>query len=202
MDKYLHLCGCKTPLRYEGNYRRSSLQDKKTDFPGSGAGSGAGGTRGLFLQHFLGGRGEGHGAAGFGCWRGCHPTAPLGEFKRVPTDFFALQLPPVIHFTWESEEEKCRIQKHVQSRFLEIPRGKALYGSATLENTFSFGEFLFPCWCTLVAVVVCLFPFKKPLYFQLYLWGGSSPATLNCWLSTGCHPTMCARTTEKIVSAI
>lgn len=52
MDKYLHLCGCKTPLRYEGNYRRSSLQDKKTDFPGSGAGSGAGGTRGLFLQHF------------------------------------------------------------------------------------------------------------------------------------------------------
>lgn len=73
------------------------------------------------LLRFLGGRGEGHGAAGFGCWRGCHPTAPLGEFKRVPTDFFALQLPPVIHFTWENEEEKCGIQTHVQSRFLEIP---------------------------------------------------------------------------------
>lgn len=30
-------------------------------------------------------------------------------------------LPPVIHFTWENEEEKCRIRKHVQSPFLEIP---------------------------------------------------------------------------------
>lgn len=31
------------------------------------------------------------------------------------------RLPPAIRFTWENEEEKCRIQKHVQSRFLEIP---------------------------------------------------------------------------------
>lgn len=88
MDKYLHLCGCKTPLRYEGNYCRSSLQEKKTDFLGSSGGSEAGRARGLFLQLFLGGLEEGHGAAGFGCWRGCRPTASLGDFKHAPTDFW------------------------------------------------------------------------------------------------------------------
>jgi len=91
MDKYLHLCGCKTPLRYEGNYCRSSLQDKKTDFLGSSGGTEASRTHGLFLQLFLGGLREGHGAAGFGCWRGCRPTAPLREFKHASTDFLTLQ---------------------------------------------------------------------------------------------------------------
>ena len=86
MDKYLHLCGCKTPLRYEGNYCRSSLQDKKPEFPGSSGGSEAGRTWGLIVQLFLGGPGEGHGAAGVGCWRCCHPTAPFREFEHVPTD--------------------------------------------------------------------------------------------------------------------
>lgn len=75
-------------------------------------------------------------------------------------------LPPVMHFTWENEEEKCRIQTRVQRPLLEVPRGKALYGSVIPENRFHFGEFLVPWRCRLITVVFCLFPFKKPTVFS------------------------------------
>lgn len=37
--------------------------------------------------------------------------------------------------------------------------------------------------------------------FQLHLWGDTeySPVTPNSWLSTACHPVMCARMTENSV---
>lgn len=125
MDKYLHLCSCKTPLRYEGNYCRSSLQDKKTDFLRSGGGSEEGRTCGLFLQLFLGGLGEGHGAAGLGAGGVVILQHLSGNSNMLPLIFgFTVSgpwLPPAIHFTWENEEEKCRIWKRVQNLFLEIP---------------------------------------------------------------------------------
>lgn len=164
MDKYLHLRGCQTPWRYEGDCWGSPFQGKRWISWGAVVLQQQAGLVGSFCSSSWVVLGK---ILGFwGLEGGCHPTAPPGESKHGPTDVWphssGAVAAPSDGFPWENEEEKCRIQGMCAAPFLGYPEERLSHP----RKSIWFCELLFPPRCGLRPVRFSL-SLKSSSGFQL-----------------------------------